>query len=67
MDLWTTISKLLWEEKAQDTFEYLLVVGAFAVVLVLTLSAGFSAIVQRIFKQMCSAVDPLGSGSDCTG
>jgi Flp pilus assembly pilin Flp len=53
--------QLVLEESGQDTFEYLLVAGAVAVVIVAILVAGFVFIVPEILGHACPTVDPLVS------
>jgi Flp pilus assembly pilin Flp len=54
-----TLLRLLQEETAQDTLEYLLVVGAVSVAVVIGLSLGFKALVPQVLNHLCSTVDPL--------
>ncbi len=49
--------RVLLREAGQDTFEYLLVIGAIAVALLGTLILGFQVLVPQIVDHVCPSVD----------
>lgn len=54
----------LGEERAQNSVEYLMAVGAVVAVLAAGLILGFQAILPDILRSACNSVDPLSAG-DC--
>ena len=57
--------KLLRRQQGQSAIEYVLVVGAVAVVIAAILMVGFSAIVPQFAGLMCSSVDTAGVAPSC--
>ena len=55
------------DESGQDLFEYVLLIGGVALVMVITLIVGFGELVPEVLGTLCPTVDPLGGGSagDC--
>jgi len=51
------ILRRLHQERAQNTFEYLLVVGALVVAMVAAMRLGFNPVVQEIARLVCPSVD----------
>lgn len=62
-----TTLKLLRHERAQDSFEYLLVVGVVVVLIVAGFVEMFGVTVPRMLGPMCPGVDPVFSSGpgDC--
>jgi hypothetical protein len=62
---------LLADERAQDTFEYLLVVGAVVVAMAAALIAGFALLLPEVVGLVCPAVDtaanPVATFKSCLG
>jgi hypothetical protein len=60
---WTT---WLAEDRAQDAFEYMMVVGAVVVAAVITFQ-GIGGVIGKMASNTCPAVDPLGTeaGVEC--
>jgi hypothetical protein len=52
-----TALRLLRHEQAQDTFEYLLVLGAVMVVIVAGLFIGFQTLLPEVVGWICPSVD----------
>jgi hypothetical protein len=61
--------RLLRPESGQNTFEYLLVIGAFAVLFAFALLTGFQQIFHQFIGILCPSVDPVGSSGvgQCLG
>ncbi len=57
------------DDEAQDSLEYLLVIGAVVVGIVLVISTGFPQIFHQFLGLLCSTVDPVGSSGpgQCLG
>lgn len=56
--------------RAQDTFEYLLAIGAVAIFIAAALMAGFQLIVPEVVGLACPSVDtanPLTAAGECLG
>ena len=51
------VSALLRGERAQNTFEYLLVVGGVAVVMVAAMIVGFKLLLPEVAGLVCPSVD----------
>lgn len=62
---------LLADERAQDTFEYLLVVGAIVVAMAAALIAGLALLLPEVVGLVCPAVDtaasPVATFKSCLG
>jgi hypothetical protein len=62
---------LLADERAQDAFEYLLVVGAVVVAMAAALIAGFALLLPEVVGLVCPAVDtaanPVATFKSCLG
>lgn len=52
-----TFPRLLLREGGQDTFEYLLAVGAIVAVMLGTLIIGFQVLVPQVVDHVCPSVD----------
>jgi hypothetical protein len=52
----------VWEERAQDTFEYALVIALVVVVLMAGLIAGFPPVAQAVLGLACPSVDTADPG-----
>ncbi len=52
---------VLNREDGQNTFEYLLVVGAVLVAVAVVISGGFQDILHQFIGVLCATVDPVGS------
>jgi hypothetical protein len=61
----------LHEERAQNTFEYLLVVGAVVVAMVAALILGFELLLPQVAGLVCpsvdTAADPIAIIGSCLG
>ena len=66
---WGTALRFLRLESGQNTFEYLLVIGAFAVLFAFALLTGFQQIFHQFIGILCPSVDPVGSSEvgQCLG
>ncbi len=62
---------LLADRRAQDTFEYLLVIGAVVVAMAAALIAGFTLLLPEIVGVVCPAIDtaadPVATFKSCLG
>lgn len=54
----TTALALLRHEQAADAFEYLLVVGAVVVAMVIAIQSGFTSMLPQVLEPICAVVDP---------
>lgn len=55
------LADILGSEWGQNTFEYLLVVGAILVAVAVVISGGFADIFHQFVGMLCPSVDPVGS------
>lgn len=53
-----TALALLRHEQAADVFEYLLVVGAVVVAMVVAIQTGFADVLPEVLEPICAVVDP---------
>jgi hypothetical protein len=63
------MSQLLFDDRGQNTFEYMLLVSGFVIVIVSILAAGFFLLIPQVLGQLCPSVDtvdPATPGS-CIG
>ena len=62
---------LLADRRAQDTFEYLLVIGTVVVGMAAAIIAGFTLLLPEIVGLLCPAVDtaadPIATFKSCLG
>jgi len=65
------VSALLREERAQNTFEYVLVIGAVVVAMVGAMIVGFKLLLPEIAGLVCPSVDtaanPIATIGSCLG
>ena len=65
------VSALLREERAQNTFEYVLVIGAVVVAMVGAMIVGFKLLLPEIAGLVCPSVDtaanPVATIGSCLG
>jgi hypothetical protein len=54
--------KHLHQETAQNSIEYLLVIGGVAVLIMAGLMAGFPVIVCKVIALACPSIDPAAAG-----
>jgi Flp pilus assembly pilin Flp len=61
--------RFFYDETGQDTFEYILVAGTFAIAVVAVLIVAFGLIIPQFAGTVCPEVDPLASinAGDCLG
>ncbi len=60
------VNGLILNQRAQNTFEYLLVIGLLAVPLIGALIVGFETLVPHAVQFICGTIDSAGVGS-CFG
>lgn len=67
---WLVVSRL-HQERAQNSFEYLLVVGAVVVAIVGVMIAGFALLIPEVAGHVCpsvdTAADPVSTVGSCLG
>jgi len=58
--------RLIWDEEGQETFEYVLLLGGAAIIIVAALVAGFILIAPQALDNTCPTIDPLApAGESC--
>jgi len=58
-----TLLKLVHQEAAQNSFEYLLVLGGVAVLIMAALILGFPAVVHAVAALACPSIDTAAAGA----
>jgi hypothetical protein len=58
--------KLFQDDSGQNTFEYMLLIGGFALLFAAALMTAFLIIIPRLLELACPTIDPLGSGNCLT-
>lgn len=68
MYLKSLLARLHAEEKAQDAFEYLLVIGGISVIVILAMVTPVGDnLIDAVINGVCGAVNNVISTLDCTG